>query len=73
MITQPSYIAQAQRLAAYHQAKNGYNVQVVDVNKIYNEFSSGGKDITAIRDFITKLNTPARITEICVSTWRYII
>ncbi|MFC4687442.1 type IX secretion system sortase PorU [Epilithonimonas pallida] len=59
MITQPSYIAQAQRLAAYHQAKNGYNVQVVDVNKIYNEFSSGGKDITAIRDFITKLNTPA--------------
>ena len=27
--------------------------------KIYNEFSSGGQDLTAIRDFITKLNTPA--------------
>ncbi|SHK44455.1 type IX secretion system sortase PorU [Epilithonimonas mollis] len=58
MITQPAYIPQAERLAAYHRAKNGYNVQVVDVNKIYNEFSSGSKDITAIRDFITKLNTP---------------
>jgi len=57
MITQPAYISQAQRLAAYHQTKNNYNVQIVDVNKIYNEFSSGSKDITAIRDFITRLNT----------------
>ncbi|PZU86159.1 MAG: hypothetical protein DI529_09100 [Chryseobacterium sp.] len=59
IITQPAYIPQAQRLASYHQSTNGYNVQVIDVNKIYNEYSSGGKDITAIRDFITKLNTPA--------------
>jgi len=59
MIAQPSYIAQAERLAAYHRSKNGFNVQVIDINKIYNEFSSGSKDITAVRDFITKLNTPA--------------
>jgi len=58
IITQPSYFAQAQRLAAFHQSKNGFSVQVVDVNKIYNEFSSGSKDITAIRDFVTKLNSP---------------
>ncbi len=58
IITQPSFFAQAQRLATYHQSINGYNAQVVDVNKIYNEFSSGSKDVTAIRDFITKLNTP---------------
>jgi len=57
MITQPAYMSQAERLAAYHRSTNGYNVQVVDVNKIYNEFSSGSKDITAIRDFITRLNT----------------
>jgi len=57
ILTQPSLMTQAQRLATYHQTINGYNVQVVDVNKIYNEFSSGSKDITAIRDFITKLNT----------------
>ena len=59
IITQPNFIPQAQRLATYHQSKSGYNVQIVDVNKIYNEYSSGGKDITAIRDFVTKLNTPA--------------
>ena len=59
MIAQPSYLTQAERLATYHRSKNGFNVQVVDINKIYNEFSSGSKDITAIRDFITKLNTPA--------------
>lgn len=58
IITQPSYIPQAQRLATYHQTANGFNVKIVDVNKIYNEFSSGGKDITAIRDFVTKLNSP---------------
>lgn len=58
IITQPTYFSQAQRLASYHQSKSGFNVQIVDVNKIYNEYSSGSKDITAIRDFVTKLNTP---------------
>lgn len=59
IITQPSYISQAQRLAAYHQTNNGYKVEIVDVNKIYNEYSSGSKDVTAIRDFVSKLNSPA--------------
>ena len=54
MITVPEMMGQAQRLANYYQDR--YNVAVVDVNKIYNEFSSGGKDITAIRDFATRLN-----------------
>lgn len=57
MITQTNLLGQAQRIADFYKDK--YSVAVVDVNKIYNEFSSGGKDITAIRDFITKLNNPA--------------
>ncbi|QOW10316.1 type IX secretion system sortase PorU [Kaistella flava (ex Peng et al. 2021)] len=57
MITVPEMMGQAQRLANFYQGK--YNVAVVDINKIYNEFSSGSKDITAIRDFATRLNTPA--------------
>lgn len=56
MITVPQMMGNAQRLANFYKDK--YNVAVVDVNKIYNEFSSGGKDITAIRDFATRLNTP---------------
>lgn len=58
IITVPEMMGQAQRLASYHQTKNNYNVQIVDANKIYNEFGSGSKDLTAIRDFVTKLNTP---------------
>lgn len=56
MVTVPEMMGHAQRLATFYQDK--YTVAVVDVNTIYNEFSSGGKDITAIRDFVTKLNTP---------------
>ncbi|KMQ68677.1 hypothetical protein ACM39_05115 [Chryseobacterium sp. FH2] len=58
IITTAPLMSQAQRLANYHQTKNNYNVQIVDVSKIYNEFGSGSRDITAIRDFVTKLNTP---------------
>lgn len=58
IITAPEMMGQAQRLATYHQTKNNFNVEVVDVNKIYEEFGSGSKDLTAIRDFVTKLNTP---------------
>ncbi len=61
IITQPVLSAQAQRLASYHQSVNGYNVQLVDINKIYNEYSSGGKDITAIRDFITALKNKGNL------------
>lgn len=58
IITQPHMISEANRLANYHTIKNNFNTAVVDINKIYNEFSSGSKDLTAIRDFITYLNTP---------------
>jgi hypothetical protein len=58
IITTPEMMGQAQRIANYHQTKNNYNVQIVDTDKIYNEFGSGSKDLTAIRDFVTKLNTP---------------
>ena len=59
MITVPEMMGHAQRLANYYRDKNQYSVEVVDINKIYNEFSSGSKDITAFRDFATKLNSPA--------------
>ena len=59
ILTTPELMGQAQRLANYHQTKNSFNVQIVDPAKVYNEFGSGSRDLTAIRDFITKLNTPA--------------
>lgn len=58
ILTPPELMGQAQRIANYHKTKNNFNVQIVDPTKIYNEFGSGSRDLTAIRDFITKLNTP---------------
>ncbi len=42
----------AERLANLHRSKYGTSVHVVTVDKIYNEFSSGGQDIGGIRNFI---------------------
>ena len=52
IITTPEFLGQANRLATLHRTQNNYNVKVVDVNHIYNEFSSGQKDIAAIRNFM---------------------
>lgn len=56
IVTDNAMMGNAKRLADHHQNKNGYQTAVVDVEKIYNEYSSGSKDITAIRDFASDLN-----------------
>jgi hypothetical protein len=43
---------QANRLADFRRQNDKLTVQVVSTQEIYNEFSSGKQDITAIRDFI---------------------
>lgn len=50
IITHPSLITQAKRLANLH-AQEGLSNHVVDINDIYNEFSGGAPDITAIKMF----------------------
>ena len=52
LITTDEFEEQAQRIADYHIENSGITVQVVMLDEIYNEFSSGSKDITGIRDFI---------------------
>ncbi|MBS1643320.1 MAG: type IX secretion system sortase PorU [Bacteroidetes bacterium] len=52
IITPPDFETEAQKLAAFHTQQYGYKVTVALTNQIYNEFSSGIKDPTAIRDFI---------------------
>jgi hypothetical protein len=55
IITNESLQSQAQRLADFHANHSGLTTKVVTLNSIYNEFSSGSKDISAIRDFIKHL------------------
>lgn len=51
IITWPGFVAQANRLAAVHTAR-GRTVLVVTPQQIYNEFSGGAQDVTALRDFV---------------------
>ncbi len=55
IITNPLFIDQANDLADLHRDYDGLVVEVVDVNKVYNEFSSGNRDISAIRNFMRLL------------------
>jgi len=69
IITQDFLVEQAQRLADYHIQNSNLIVQVVSLNQIYNEFSSGAQDITAIRDFVKHLydnSTTNKIKYVCL-------
>lgn len=52
IITAPFLMQPALRLANHHRELRGLNVKVVTTDKIYEEFSSGKQDISAIRNFI---------------------
>ena len=55
IVTHPDFIDQANRLAQYHAETDGMTYAVVTTNQVYNEFSSGAQDISAIRDFAKAL------------------
>ena len=52
IIARSDMLFQAERLAEINRQVNSLNVKVVELQKIYNEFSSGNQDISAIRNFI---------------------
>lgn len=53
IIVTPSILqSEAERLAEFHRSQRNMIVNVVNISHIYNEFSSGNPDPTAIRDFV---------------------
>ena len=52
VITHPTLLKQANRLAAYHLQHDNIASVVVTVDQVYNEFSGGGPDPAGIRDFV---------------------
>ncbi len=54
ILTHPDFMTQAEELARFHQ-EEGLSVRVVTPFEIYNEFSCGTQDITAIRDYLRML------------------
>ena len=55
IITHPLFLSEAERLAEFHRVQDGMTCIVATTNQVYNEFSSGKQDITAIKDFIRML------------------
>lgn len=55
IITHPLFKAQAEELGKFHEEKQGLSYAVINVFDIYNEFSSGTQDATAIKDFLRML------------------
>ena len=52
IITPPQFREQANRLATFHQDFYGRSTAVVTPQQIFEEFSAGRQDVSAIRDFI---------------------
>ncbi len=52
IITHPLFASEAERLAEFRRQHDNLTVAVVPTEEIYNEFSSGKQDVSAIRDFI---------------------
>jgi len=52
ILTHPLFREQAEQLAFIHDSLDGFNVLVVEPEIVYNEFSSGKQDPTAIRDLL---------------------
>ena len=50
-----TYLEQAERLAQAHRDYDDMKVELIRVDKIYNEFSSGTEDATALRRFFKML------------------
>jgi hypothetical protein len=55
IVTHEDFVPAAAQLAAHRNAHSGWTAAVVTTTQIYNEFSSGRQDLTAIRDFAKHL------------------
>jgi len=52
IISPDEYLSESNRLAQFHEAEDGFRVYVITPEQIYNEFSSGSSDVTAMRKML---------------------
>lgn len=63
IVAHPDFVPEAERLASFRRQNNGLDVMVITPDKIYNEFSCGARDASAIRDFLKMLYDRAGMDE----------
>ena len=56
ILAHPLFEAEANQLAAFRAQNDQLEVQVVSLQEVYNEFSSGRQDVAAIRDLVKHLH-----------------
>lgn len=66
IVTHESLLSQANRLAQFRTSHDGLEVLVVTIDQIYNEFSAGRQDISAIRNY-------ARFLKLQDDQFRYLL
>lgn len=55
IVVHPDFLSEAVRLANFRIQHDGIKVAVVTTEQVYNDFSSGAQDLSAIRDFFKHL------------------
>ena len=55
IVTHPLFRGEAERLASHRRSVNNLRVAVATTSEVYNEYSSGSQDVTAIRDFMRQI------------------
>jgi hypothetical protein len=71
ILSPTQFLSQAERLAQINRDQYNLNVKVVDLQTVYNEFSTGSQDIAALRNFIKYVydnaSTPSqRLKYVCL-------
>ena len=63
VVTTKTFESQARRLASFREEHDNLDVLTVTTDQIYNEFSSGQTDISAVRDYVYQLhkNSPGKL------------
>ena len=56
IVTAKTFESEAKRLAAFREEKDNLQTLVVTTDQIFNEFSSGKTDVSAIRDYVRHLS-----------------
>ena len=56
IVTHPDFSADAERLAAHRRQHDGLDVTVTTTQEIYDGFSGGRQDVSAIRDYIRHIH-----------------
>jgi len=67
IVSHPDFLEQADRLADFHRDFSNLTVMVTTPQAVYNEFSSGAQDITAIKEMMRMFYTRAGNGEVMPS------